>query len=198
MSFTVPLPQLDIASFTQPVSQIQLNDVTNHVIDLDPVDISNTLFQKIFYPSSTTFQILSPTNPNSPFYTDPSLISLISFNSGTVGGASFCLLDQLYNSIETDLQIGKSSISPNSILALNKQISQINTLYDLQNPSSNSVAPSTILSLSWQDILSIVTTSNPKGSIANITMVITVVFASTTTGVSSTIVKFYYNTTVSV
>ena len=179
--------KIDIAVIKQCYTQINILDISDHIVELDTIVIDESVFKLIFY-NTDTFSI------NPVACSDLCLNKYISFFNKTVNDVSFCLLDTIYNYIENDLNINRQMFSLCSLIALNKEISAIKSLCNLGKPTC---------SLSWSQIKNTIATQftlNPNTLTQSfpVTLTISVVFLTPTPGVHPVIVKFNYNTTVTI
>jgi len=177
---------VDVAVISHNYATMNLNSSTDHVTDFDAISIDEATFKSIFY-TAPTFSIAPLTASNSVLFPYISLMP----QHRTVAGASFYLLETIYENLETDLHMSRMSFSAGSKIALNKNITKMTSLCSLR--ISNVVS-----SLSWSEIIdTIVSTYDVVGltSVA-VTLIISIILASPTPNVFPTILHFNYATTV--
>jgi hypothetical protein len=181
ISLIVPI-KIDFAVYSKQTSNINLKNPLDHIVELDAINISETLFKSIFY-QTDNFSI----NPNISL----SLLNYVSFINKTVLGVEFSLIDELIKNFENDLGVSSSMFSPCTNIALHKEINAIKSLCDLIQSGT------IICSMTWTDIVNSIrceTTNN----VANVILILSVVFTNQTAGINSTIIKFNFNTTVTI
>jgi hypothetical protein len=178
--------QIDIAVISHNYAPMHLNSSTDHVIEFDLIEIDEATFKSIFY-TLPTFSIAPLTASN------PELFPYISLmpQHRTVSGASFFLLETIYEHLEMDLHVSRISFSAGSKIALNKNITKMTSLSSLR--ISNVVS-----SLSWSEILdSIVSIYDVVGlTVVPVILTISIILSSPTPNVFPTILHFNYGTTV--
>jgi hypothetical protein len=130
------------------------------------------MFKFLFY-ETDSFNI-NPAARNTPslkYY-----VSLLPDARTTTTNEPFSLLNEIYNNILNSLHIGIESIEPASQMILNKEVSSIKSLCNLQ-------CQSLVNALRWTDIINM-TQNDPQFNYdLPLNISITLVFASSTEGV---------------
>lgn len=194
MTHNIPLSaqafQIDIAVIDQDISEVHKQNMLNHIIDLDCITLSEAKFKQLFY-RCNTFAI-----PNVNIHLDEDLKKYIQFTYFTILGKQFCLIDEIYKNIESDLGFSRQMFSIGSNIALNKQINALKTLSDLIH---NSQITS---SLTWDDVINTTTCEfneyDPMPKSPEVILTISVVFKCPTPGVYPIIIRINYKTHVTI
>ena len=180
--------QLDVAVISSAISPIIQRNATDHIINLDAITITESLFKRIFYANGETFAV------NQNALLDTTLVPYISLTNHyrSVLAAPFSLVDEIFKNIETDLHIHRNMLSTCSSIALNKQLTAVQTLCNL--PVSN-----VMCSLNWSEIINAVRSEydsiqTPRPVTGEAVLTISVAFVCPTTGVFPTVVKVNYKT----
>jgi hypothetical protein len=181
--------QLDIAVLCLKTLELKYSNPNSHIINLDPIEIDEKIFKRLFYSSNNFFKI------NKLNEDDAHLEKYISFHQKyrTVSQKPFHLLYELYNNIEKDLNININMLSTNTLISLDKEISAIKTLSNL-SPSNIAVA------LNWPEIITSLQNQfhHSKPARVNTVLTISVCFMSPTENVHPTIVKLNYKTNIKI
>lgn len=136
---------LDVAVISYKFSELRQQGDNDHIIELDPVDVSEYDFKRIFYythHNHNTFCV----NKQYPCGKEKTYNELVSFACQSVDGILFSLSDEILDNIELDLGISRHMLSTCSLINLTKEINGIRTLRDL--PTANVTC-----SLKWSDIV---------------------------------------------
>lgn len=136
---------LDVAVISYKFSELRQQGDNDHIIELDPVDVSEYDFKRIFYythHNHNTFCV----NKQYPSGKEKTYNELVSFACQSVDGMLFSLSDEILDNIELDLGISRHMLSTCSLINLTKEINAIRTLRDL--PTANVTC-----SLKWSDIV---------------------------------------------
>jgi hypothetical protein len=180
--------QLDVAVISSTISPIIQRNATDHIINLDAISITESLFKSIFYANDEIFEV------NQNALLDVSLVPYISLTNQyrSVLSTPFSLVNEIFKNIETDLHINRNMLSTCSSIALNKQLTAVQTLCDL--PINN-----VMCSLNWSEILNTVrdeyvSIQTPRPVTGEAVLTISVAFVCPTTGVFPTVVKVNYKT----
>jgi hypothetical protein len=180
--------QLDVAVISSTISPIIQRNATDHIINLDAISITESLFKSIFYANDEIFEV------NQNALLDVSLVPYISLTNQyrSVLSTPFSLVNEIFKNIETDLHINRNMLSTCSSIALNKQLTAVQTLCDL--PINN-----VMCSLNWSEILNAVrdeyvSIQTPRPVTGEAVLTISVAFVCPTTGVFPTVVKVNYKT----
>ena len=183
--------QLDFAVVNQKIADIHQQHLHHHIVELDNIIIAENIFKALFY----KFNVFS-INPNAII--NPVFIPYISFDPSyrTVDCEKFYLPETIFQNIEADLGIVRTTLTPCSNIALNKQLNSIKTVCDLIKTSS------ILCSLTWEDIVNTVRYKfndlDPMPLNPDVILTLSVVFASPTCGVHPTTLKFNYKTTINI
>jgi hypothetical protein len=136
---------LDVAVISYKFSELRQQGDCDHIIELDPVNVTESDFKRIFYythHNHNTFCV----NKQYPAGKEEKYNQLVSFACQSVDGILFDLGDEIIDNIELDLGISRHMLSTCSLINLTKEINAIRTLRDL--PTANVTC-----SLKWSDIV---------------------------------------------
>jgi hypothetical protein len=179
---------IDVALLSTELSQINIIDDVNVVL-LDPVGpISSQLFREIFYNNRNIFQLQRGVPPIN------TIIEYVGLTHPyrTINGKPFYLVDTIYDNIEKDLNVSRWMFTPCSNIALNTELINLETFYDLNN-----LIPT--CALTWDTLLKLVKSEsesecigiqNPSEII--IKLAISIMFTIPTKGVSPIMVKHFF------
>ena len=107
----------------------------------------------------------------------------------TFKGKNFSLLENIILNIESDLNVSRNCFTTSSLIDLSKELSEIQTLCDIN-------CCSVLSSLSWTNILTIIKneqlTRVNSIPLENIALVLNVIFVTPHDDILETIVKFTY------
>lgn len=178
--------QVDIAVISHNYAPMNLNSSSDHVSEFDLISIDEATFKSIFY-TLHTFSIAPLTASNATLFPYISLMP----QHRTISGAEFYLLETIYENLEADLHISRSSFASGSKIALNKNITKMTSLCSLR--VSNVVS-----SLSWNEIIDVITSMYDTTGLTSVpaTLTVSVLLTSPTPNVFPTILHFNYGTTV--
>lgn len=175
---------IDIANFALEYDEIFYNDVNEHLTLLDPIGpITSDLFHSIFYQSSNDFNLIE----NSPPLAD--VIEYVSLADPyrKYLGENYSLTDNIIDNLTGDLNTSLSAFTPCSVIALNSQLVNLKTFYDLGSvPTCN---------LTWSEIVTIVdgNCDYPAGTETFVAkLVINITFTTPTLNVKPTRVRYVY------
>jgi hypothetical protein len=174
---------LDIAVLQKVVTTIDTCSDA-HVTYLTPRYIqSQAQFKSIFYPYGEVFGI------DPAMCCDPHITPFISFLPpyATVQNCqNFNLLNTVLSNLEVDLG-PRTCWCPDSLVELQKELSEIKTLCDLK-------CCNVLSALTWSEITAILCNMeySQKSPITQATFVISVVFKTPTNGANPTVIKFSY------
>lgn len=184
-------PSIDVAVIDMSINEIFLtSDVSAHLVVLDNINITSSIFHALFYDTSGNFA-LNPlykyTNSIRPY------VGINKPYRTYENGRDFCLLDEIFENIEDDLNVCRTAFTPCTNIALNRQLMGLKTFYDLG-----------LIKLAcwidWNTILEMVAclfddyNVGSMPSSVKIDLIISIVFKTPTVGVLPTIVKLVYTT----
>ena len=185
MSTDISNNTIDIAVLCQEYSSINLTCNDANIVELNEISIEESLFKKLFYGyDGESFGI------DQQAYKSSSLFPYISFlpEYRSTIDSSFSLVETIYSNIEQCLNISRTTIDTSSQIQLNKEISSIKSLCQLNTCSL-------ISSLRWSDIKNIIYNDTSYNSSSPLILCITTIFKSPTEGVTDVVIKFYYSVT---
>ena len=178
---------IDVAIMGQCLTPIEKMD-NYHVIELDNINIDEDLFKSIFYyHDGENFSIIQSTN------NDPTIESMVSFESTYRtynNGTQFNLSNIIFAFIEEDLNINRDCFDTCCKMELEKQLSYIKTLCDLD-------LCNILCALKWSEIIQILKSKGAKSVTSNNESIshilkINIVFSNPNTSVKDTIITFPY------
>lgn len=175
---------IDVAVLCEEVTEIR-QTCKDHIINLDDISVTQEQFRRICYPYSENFGI-----DRNYIISNQELLNFISFlpHHRTVNGKKFYLLEQILSNIENDLSVPRTCFTIESLVEITNQITNINTLCDIQTTYALS-------SLTWTNIIEIVNNYKLlKNCNTGITPIcaISIIFKTPTNGVENTIIRFNY------
>lgn len=178
--------QVDIAVISHNYAVINTNNSTDHVSNFDMIDIDEATFKSIFY-TQHSFGINPLVAEKTELFPYISLLPV----HRTISSVPFYLLETIYKNLEMDLHLSRMSFAPGSKIALNKNITKMTSLCSLR--ISNVVS-----SLSWEELIdTIVSTYDVEGLTSTpAVLTVSIILISPTPNVYPTVLKFNYNTTV--
>lgn len=178
---------INVAIMGQCLTPIEKMD-NYHVVELDNINIDEDLFKSIFYcHDEENFSIVRSTNNN------PTIESMVSFESTYRtynNDTPFNLSNVIFAFIEEDLNINRDCFDTCCTMELEKQLSYIKTLCDLD-------LCNILCALKWSEIIQILKSKGAKSlsnggiHISHI-LKINIVFSNPNTSVKDTIIKFPY------
>ena len=178
---------IDVAIMGQCLTPIEKMD-NYHVVKLDNINIEEDLFKSIFYcHEGENFSIIRNTNNN------PTIESMVSFESKyrTYNNKTlFNLSNIIFAFIEEDLNINRDCFDTCCKMELEKQLSYIKTLCDLD-------LCNILCALKWSEIIQILKSKGAKsftdgGIFISHILKINIVFSNPNTSVKDTIITFSY------
>jgi hypothetical protein len=176
---------LDFAVLSQSYKPITIDVAKSHVIELDPIHINIQDFLAIFYPFGDSFGInLQKMNSNKQLFPYVSFLP----TDRTTNSKNFVLSETIITHIEADLNISRNSFTTSSLIALQKELSEIKTLCDIN-------CCSVLSSLSWGNISSIIQNhqATPQGNdLTEIALILCVIFVTPHDDILETVIKFTY------
>jgi hypothetical protein len=177
---------LDIAILYQEYSCVEINNETYNIVELDDICIDLSVFKSIFYPYGENFGLAKEHSCDAVIYP---YVSFLPPYRTIHCGQPFSLLEQIILNLENNLNVTRNCFTTSTLMELNKELSNIRTLYDIN-------CCGLLCSLPWSNVLSIVkndffsrTEDNP---LRTVILVISVVFKTPNSGVLPTIIKFKY------
>ena len=178
---------LDFAVLSQSYPSVKVDEIPSHIIELDEIRISINDFKYIFYPYGNVFGINLKNVKGNPKYF-PYITFLPPFRK--FNGENFSLLNSLVLNIENDLGVTKNCFTTSSFIEFSKEIISLKTLCDLD-------CCSVISSLSWDDIVSIISNENKtrnetKVPYEYLELVLSIIFTTPNKKILETVVKFRY------
>ena len=190
---------LDFVVLGQNYSKVQTQTPGAKTIVLDHMLITESLFKSVFYSSETGIFGLIPENKvigklsnilPTPLQTYKEIISLES-PLRSVNGTNFNLLECIFTNIEECLGVGREAFTMESTIALNKEFSNIRTLYDLD---INAV----INALTWDELIDSVRNKtrrsySTKTRIEHVRLHLGIIFKTPTYSVLPLTVKLVYD-----
>ena len=159
----------------------------DHIINLDEIEVTQEIFQAIFYPFGENFGINKNNITNNQL-----LMSFISFlpEYRSIDGKKFYLLEKIISNLESDLNVSRTCFTVESLVELSNEITNLHSFCDLNYCS-------VLSSLTWPNILEIIKNytisdlNDPSNPIIPI-CVVSIIFKTPTVGVKNTIVRFNY------
>lgn len=193
---------INIAVICQKYSNFEVKQDGVIPIQLKAIPITTSVFKYLFY-ETDSFNV-NPTACNNPNLFN--YVSLLPGQPGTednnigrykitgvnnepntsVSVAPFSLLNEIYSNIQEYLGIDPFSIEPTSRIILNKEVSSIKSLCNLQ-------CQSLVNSLRWSDIVNVVLSDPTYDMLKPLLLDITLVFVSSTEGVANLVVLMQYS-----
>jgi|688.fasta_scaffold205748_2 hypothetical protein len=144
-SLTFMPHHLDVAVISYKFNELRQQGEDDHVVDLDPINISEADFKRLFYythHNHNTFAV----NRQYPAGQEAKFYGYVSFAEQSIDNVLFNLGDEILDNIEADLGISRHMLSTCSLINLTKELNSLKTLRDF--PQSNVTC-----SLKWSDIV---------------------------------------------
>jgi hypothetical protein len=179
---------LDFADLSQKYETgVILNCGPNNTVELDLIEISMETFMYIFYPYKDNFGINVENVCNNRKYYQY-ITFLPPFRK--IKGENFNLIDTIIGRIETDLGVSRNCFTSTSLISINKELSVIKTLCDIN-------CCSVINSLTWPNIISIIKLTNQtrnltKEPYSSVIFNLRVIFHTPNEEILETIILFRY------
>jgi len=172
---------IDVAVVSEEHTKIELMS-DDHILNLDEIEISLEVFQSMFYPYKQNFGI-----NRDLFLNNTQLLPFISFspNFRTINGKTFNLLEEIIGNIESDLCVSRVCFTKESLVELTNEITSIKTFLDIK-------CRSVLSSLSWTNILDIISDYEITKSEVIPILIINIIFKSDTPDAKDTIIRFQY------
>jgi hypothetical protein len=172
---------IDVAVVSEEHTKIELMS-DDHILNLDEIEISLDGFQSMFYPYKQNFGI-----NRDLFLNNTQLLPFISFspNFRTINGKTFNLLEEIIGNIESDLCVSRVCFTKESLVELTNEITSIKTFLDIK-------CRSVLSSLSWTNILDIISDYEITKSEVIPILIINIIFKSDTPDAKDTIIRFQY------
>jgi hypothetical protein len=174
---------IDIAILCQQYSEIEYSCDNSNITILDEITIPKQDFLRLFYPHGENFGI------DRTIGTSTKYNHYISFESQyrTVKGKKFFLLEQIFQNLETDLNISRNCFTTSSRIELSNEFTNIKSLCDMN-------CCSVVASLPWSNIEDIIHNNEIKYDDENMKpiFVVSICFKTPTPNVKDNVIKFYY------
>ena len=144
-SLTAMPHHLDVAVISYKFNELRQQGDDDHIIELDPIDISQEDFKRLFYYTHHTHNTFA-VNRQYPAGKERQFYGYVSFEDQSVDNRLFNLSDEILDNIESDLGISRHMLSTCSLINITKELNAIKSLRDL--PTANVTC-----SLKWSDIV---------------------------------------------
>ena len=144
-SLTFMPHHLDVAVISYKFNELRQQGDDDHVVDLDPINISEADFKRLFYynhHNHNTFAV----NRQYPAGREEIFWNYVAFQAQSVDNILFNLGDEILDNIEADLGISRHMLSTCSLINITKELNSLKTLRDF--PQANVTC-----SLKWSDIV---------------------------------------------
>jgi len=172
---------IDVAVLCQAFVPVEISCDNSHVTVLDEIEIPKQTFLEIFYPHMENFGINKSTvgaEKYKPF---------ISFETKTVKGTRFNLLERVISNIESDLGVTRTCFTTSSLIEVSNEFASLKSLADMN-------CCSVVASLPWSNVETILKTYESYNSKSKIvpTFAVSVGFKTPTPNVKDTVMKLQY------
>jgi hypothetical protein len=188
-SYNNETKDVDVAALGHMLNEVELKE-NAHIIELDDIVVSAFIFRHMFYSFDSEHFNLDGDICRSKEKVD--LIPHISFEERTSNGANFNLMQTILANMEKDLGVSRECFDLCCRLELEKELSSIRTLCDIN-------VCSVLCALTWSEILNVLKSKGASstgldsfGNPVQHILKISIVFKNPNQDIKDTIVKFRY------